>query len=355
MTGAQAEGSSSPGITMIFPGDREIRLSGDRFKAISDRYCRMEPLPPVIDSRYDVSDDVIASFRGCCDGEPDITEDNFNDIWALAEEWELRGLMEQCSTFADDYFEDAETVGLRVLTAICHRIELMGETAALENILHGKLPLFANEIRGNDDMCDLVNLIDFALILRVFERNNCSLGREHLEEVFSFMLLCLDLYPDCGSLLFENADLSRLNQRQMTELLRNDKLDHRCLTPSYVSEFTRGFRTRTFCTIGTCIVVLCCALMVTTLLITELWNIRRQVSLLASKQWDLDVLRRKQRGSESETRQKQRELESCQISLLEQGSKCQKEIRQQVALVLRNLSVGAIDLASLEAKVKSSS
>ena len=337
MTGAQAEGHSSPGLTMVFPQNREIRLNGNRFKTISDRYCRMEPLPPVIDSCYDVSDDVTADFTRYCDGEDlVINEGNFNDLWALAEEWDMSDLIKKCKKFANTYFEDDDTVGLRVLTAICHRIELMGETAAFEKILHEKLPLFANEIPEDKEMCDLVDLIDFAVIVRVFQRNNCSLARDHLEEVFPFMLYCLDLFPGCGSMLFENADLRKLDQRQMTELLRNDKLDHHYLTSSYVCEFNRGFRTRTFCTIGTCIVVLCFVLMMTTLCIRASAQLQEIKFLEQLSRMKLKLYRRQQL------------LERCQRNVSAQGQRCVEVMQSKVAEVLRDIAGGNITLTARE-------
>lgn len=166
----------------------------------------------------------LLEFLGDCEGTPaTITTTNVTDLLLLCNEWNVPDLKSRVEEFLGSHEEEM------VIQCIAACLKQGSNTRAFEEKLHQYFLTLCSKGLYKD-LADL----GMPVLHRVFQMDNRSLIREHLHDVFDFIMSCFDVFGSATSILLSGVRLEDLTSDERQRLLIEDRMDFSCLVaPSF--------------------------------------------------------------------------------------------------------------------------
>ena len=164
-----------------------------------------------------VSREALQEFLNGCQGKAmNLAPANANQILALCEEWNTPKLKREVEAFMAAHERDM------IVDFILERKNLGQATHDLELTLHEQ---FVDLCR--DEKYEQLQRLGVSLLLRIFEMNERSLVREHLHDVFGFIVSCLrnESIGSVASVFFSGAKFSDFSAEEKHALLHEPAMD----------------------------------------------------------------------------------------------------------------------------------
>ena len=186
-----------------------------------ERICRQIEGRAVLASPVEAKS--VGEFIECCMKKPlNVDEGNVLDLLALCEEWEVhRRIKKPVRAFFES--TTPNTVLRLYATSVEKGLEI---GKFLEEKIHGCM-LSLCEQRSYKELQDL----GIQALLRIFDMKDRSLVREHVHEVFDFVMSCFrnEKIGSLASALFLGITFSELSPEERIRLLAEERMDFQVL------------------------------------------------------------------------------------------------------------------------------
>ena len=221
--------SSQQTLDVIFLGNHVGTIDKQWFGRNSQKYFNMllsQDATDRIDIQSDVASTSVNEFIAICNGQAmNLTLANILDLHLLFDDWQLTALLDAANQYMGQHPE--------LLPERIRRNMSQGRsTAALEDLLHQHFVRLCHDEMAHAALRNL----GFHLLARVFAANNHELLRNHIHEVFPFLLSCLQDQEIGGvaSMLFDGVRIADLTDDEIRQLAGERKMDFSVLPMSYI-------------------------------------------------------------------------------------------------------------------------
>ena len=179
----------------------------------------------------DVDERNLGLFLDACQGTSiEIETEGAPDVLLLCEEWDVRGLKEKVEAFVNEHKEEM------LIKMIGRNLQRGGNVGMFEQQLFKEFVGLCK--KGHER--ELMEL-GVPVLARVFAMNRNELVREHLHDVFGFIVACLR-YKAIGSVasvFFHGASFADFTAKEREILLDEPAMDFACLNMEKFKEITQ--------------------------------------------------------------------------------------------------------------------